>query len=55
LQSSVPIAAVRRRLRTDVPGPGPDRHLGPEIDAVVRLVTGGELLHAAESVTGPLA
>jgi histidine ammonia-lyase len=55
LQSSAPIAAVRRRLRTDVPGPGPDRHLGPEIDAVVRLVTGGELLHAAESVTGPLA
>jgi histidine ammonia-lyase len=47
-------AAVRDRLRAEVPGPGPDRWLAPEIDAAVRLVAGGEALAAAESVTGPL-
>ncbi|HWC35961.1 MAG TPA: histidine ammonia-lyase [Mycobacteriales bacterium] len=51
LQSSPAIAAVRERLRADVPGPGPDRHLAPEIEATVRLVGSGELLSAARSVT----
>jgi histidine ammonia-lyase len=50
LDSSPAIAAVRRRLREDVPGPGPDRHLAPEIAAAVRLVADGSLLAAA----GPL-
>jgi histidine ammonia-lyase len=47
-------AAVRDRLRADVPGPGPDRWLAPEIEAAVGLVASGEALAAAESVAGPL-
>jgi histidine ammonia-lyase len=46
--------AVRDRLREEVPGPGPDRYLAPEIEAAVRLVTSGEAVAAAESVVGPL-
>lgn len=46
---------MRDRIRTQVPGPGPDRHLSPEIDAVVGMVASGALIEAAESVTGPLA
>jgi histidine ammonia-lyase len=34
LESSPPIAAVRRSIREVVPGPGPDRHLAPEIEAL---------------------
>jgi histidine ammonia-lyase len=37
-----------------VPGPGPDRHLAPEIDATVELVRSGAVIAAVESVTGPL-
>ncbi|MEV0060887.1 histidine ammonia-lyase [Nocardia sp. NPDC050718] len=48
-------AAVRDALRTQVPGPGPDRYLAPDIDAAYHLATSGTLLTAAESVTGPLA
>src|SRR5690606_39376172 len=47
-------AAVRDRLRAEVAGPGPDRHLAPEIEAAVQLVTSGEVLAAAERVIGPL-
>jgi histidine ammonia-lyase len=47
-------AAVVARLRRDVPGVGPDRHLAPEVDTAVRGVQDGSLLAAAESVTGPL-
>ncbi|WP_342801200.1 histidine ammonia-lyase [Nocardia sp. No.11] len=47
-------AAVRDALRTQVPGPGPDRYLAPEIDAAYHLAGSGALLTAAESVTGPL-
>jgi histidine ammonia-lyase len=47
-------AAVVRRLRESVPGPGPDRHLAPEIEAAVRGVQDGSLLAAAETDTGPL-
>jgi histidine ammonia-lyase len=54
LASSPATAAVVRRLRQWVPGPGPDRHLGPEIDAAVRGVQDGSLLAAAETVTGSL-
>jgi histidine ammonia-lyase len=46
--------AVLAGLREVVPGPGPDRFLAPEIDAVFRYVCGGGALAAAESVTGPL-
>lgn len=48
-------ARVVRALREKVPGPGPDRHLAPEIAAAVELVRDGTLLTAAESVTGPLS
>ncbi len=33
--------AIRSLIRTRVPGPGPDRHLAPEIDAVVELLETG--------------
>ncbi len=48
-------AAVVGLLRAaGVDGPGPDRHLSPEIEAVVGLVASGAVLAAAESVIGPL-
>jgi histidine ammonia-lyase len=47
-------AAVVGVLREHVPGPGPDRHLAPEIDATVELVRSGAVIAAVESVTGPL-
>jgi histidine ammonia-lyase len=47
-------AAAVARLRQDVPGPGPDRHLGPELEAAGRLVREGALLQAVEDVVGPL-
>lgn len=46
--------AVVRTLREHVPGPGPDRHLSPEIAAAADLITDGTVVAAAESVT-PLA
>jgi histidine ammonia-lyase len=47
-------AAVVAGLRTHVMGPGPDRHLGPEIDAAYTFVTTGAAVAAAETVTGTL-
>ncbi|HET7303193.1 MAG TPA: histidine ammonia-lyase [Segeticoccus sp.] len=41
-------------LRTVAAGPGPDRHLSPEIESAVELVRTGAVREAAESVTGPL-
>ena len=38
-----------------VEGPGPDRHLSPEIEATVELVRDGRVRAAAEQHTGPLA
>ncbi len=49
-------AAVVAALRARVPGPGPDRHLSPEIEAVTELVRSGALLDAAASaLAAPLA
>lgn len=48
-------ARVIAVLREDVPGPGPDRHLAPEIERTVGLAREGSLVRAAETVTGPLA
>src|SRR5699024_541780 len=39
-------AAVRDLVRTRVDGPGPDRHLAPEIAAVEELITSGAVLDA---------
>src|SRR5690349_9661503 len=47
-------AAVVAALREGVTGPGPDRHLGPEIDAAHTFVTTGAAVAAAETVTGTL-
>ncbi len=49
LQPGPVTAAVRDVVRTRVAGPGPDRHLGPEIDAVVELLATGAITAAAES------
>ena len=48
-------AAVIAAVRSRVPGPGTDRYLAPEIEAVIDLVRGGDLLRAAEAVVGKLA
>jgi histidine ammonia-lyase len=47
-------AAAVAALRTEVPGPGPDRYLTPEIEAAVALVRSGAVLSAVEAATGPL-
>src|SRR3954467_3989627 len=45
LVPAVPTGAVRDAVRAaGVPGPGPDRHLAPEIETVVGLVADGSLL-----------
>ena len=46
--------AVVSLVRETVPGPGPDRHLAPEIAAVAALVRDGSVVRAVETVTGPL-
>jgi histidine ammonia-lyase len=45
------VAAIRA---AGVPGPGPDRHLAPELECVERLVANGELVRAAEGAIGDL-
>ncbi len=49
LEPSPATAAVVATLREHVPGPGPDRHLAPEIEAAVHLVASGAIVNAAES------
>ncbi len=49
-------AAVVRLLReAGVEGPGPDRHLSPEIETTVELVRSGAVLAAVEDTIGELA
>lgn len=48
-------AAAVALLRGTVPGPGPDRHLAPEIEATVQLVTSGALVAAVQHQIGELA
>ncbi|MEN8706349.1 MAG: histidine ammonia-lyase [Nocardioides marinisabuli] len=56
LEPSPATAAVVALLRdAGVEGPGPDRHLSPEIETAVGLVASGAVLGAAESVIGELA
>ncbi len=55
LEPSPATAAVVRLLRSSgVDGPGPDRHLSPEIETAVSLVQSGAVLHAVEEVIGEL-
>jgi histidine ammonia-lyase len=46
--------AVIQRIRQDIPRMEVDRFLAPDLAAAERLVSRGELLAAAETVTGPL-
>ena len=45
--------AVRDLVRTRVAGPGPDRFVSPEIEAVTELVASGEIARAALAVAFP--
>ena len=47
-------AAALAAVRSVVPGPGADRYLSPEIEAMVGLVQSGSLLSAVEEVVGEL-
>ncbi len=49
LEPSPATGAVIAALREKVQGPGPDRHLSPEIEATVALVLSGALVDAANS------
>jgi histidine ammonia-lyase len=55
LQPSPATASVVRLLRDRVQGPGPDRHLSPEIEATVDLVRSGAVVAAVEEVIGELS
>ncbi len=46
--------AVVALVRDRVPGPGPDRHLAPDIEHVHDLVTSGAIAAAVEAAIGPL-
>ncbi|GAA5106729.1 histidine ammonia-lyase [Alloalcanivorax gelatiniphagus] len=48
-------AVVALLRESGIDGPGPDRHLSPEIEAAVGLVQSGAVLAAAEGVVGPLS
>ncbi len=54
LEPAAGTGAVRDAVRAVVDGPGPDRHLAPEIDAVAGLVQSGAIVSAAEGAAGPL-
>jgi histidine ammonia-lyase len=54
LRSSPALEAVHARVRGQVPGHGHDRVLGPEIEALARLLRTGAVLDAAESACGTL-
>ena len=55
LEPSPATGAVVRLLReAGIEGPGPDRHLSPEIETAVELVRSGAVLAAAEAVIGAL-
>jgi histidine ammonia-lyase len=54
LEPSPATRAVLDLLRTRVEGPGPDRHLAPEIEAAVDLVHTGAIVAAVENTIGDL-
>src|SRR4051812_41112651 len=47
-------AALEAIRSAGVPGPGPDRHLSPELGEAERAIAGGELLQAVETTIGEL-
>lgn len=54
LRPAAGTAAVIDRLADRVSPPGPDRFLSPDIETVVELVRGGDLVEAVERKIGPL-
>ncbi len=54
LEPAVGTGAVLRRVREQVTGPGPDRFLSPEIEAVAALVQSGEVVRAVTGAVGDL-
>jgi len=55
LQPAPATAAVVRLLAdAGVAGPGPDRHLAPDIERVTELVRSGAVVAAVEQIAGPL-
>jgi len=54
LEPAPATAAVRATVRTRVAGPGTDRFLSAEIEAAVELAAAGDLVAAAERITGRL-
>lgn len=55
LQPSPATAAAIALLRRNVEGPGPDRHLAPEIEHAVQDVLSGALVRAVEETIGELS
>ena len=54
LQPAAGTKAALDRLRADVPGPGTDRFLSPELERAYGLVRSGAVFDAVQSVIGPL-
>ncbi|HEU4467291.1 MAG TPA: histidine ammonia-lyase [Agromyces sp.] len=54
LEPAPATAAVLTLLRRTIPGPGPDRHLSPEIEQTVELVRTGAVVTAVENTIGEL-
>jgi histidine ammonia-lyase len=54
LQPGAGTGAALRCLRARVAGPGPDRHLAPDLGAAEELIASGELLAAVEAEIGAL-
>ena len=54
LKPSPATGAVLSLLRRTIEGPGPDRHMSPEIEEAVRLVHSGAVVDAVEATTGEL-
>jgi histidine ammonia-lyase len=55
LEPAAGTGAVRDLVRGSVAGPGSDRYLAPEIEAVVELVRSGAVAAAADAAVGPLS
>ncbi|HUW16265.1 MAG TPA: aromatic amino acid lyase, partial [Actinomycetes bacterium] len=54
LEPAAGTGAARTAVRAVAQGPGPDRFLAPDIEAVRHIVCDGSLTRAVETVTGAL-
>ena len=55
LRPAAGTAAALGLLRSEVPGPGPDRWLSPELETAERMLASEALVTAVEAAAGPLA